>query len=367
MRSTLEQFQQELHNAELLLSSIKPAGELLATHQAPWVSDYRRVRRIYDHAAFVVLLYASFERFVENLVAECAVLASRRVPYSDLPEGLRSKHRSKTLDLVLKNRVGEGRLRGLNESDFLKNLLDCLRNESPYALNREALIAHDSNLRTKAVDELFAGVGLPHACVAATLAMHAAIRDAAATSDTGGKVMQTGEALAELSHERVRLQLEELVSRRNDIAHGGIQDIPSVEAMLEQLAFIKEFSAGLFAVAAGGYLAQGVAAAAELLQVTERAFKNSVVVVERPTIRLVVGQPVFALVKAVADGAKPVNIMYARWGRVKELRADGLSVVSTDAAPAGQLSFGVSLGFCCPEGATLYALDKDDNLIWSPP
>ena len=41
--------------------------------------QYVMIRRRFDYAAFVVALYASFEKFIENLVAAYVYLETRRV------------------------------------------------------------------------------------------------------------------------------------------------------------------------------------------------------------------------------------------------------------------------------------------------
>ena len=81
MRSMLDEFTKELDDLAALLESIKPVNDALATHPDQLVRRYVLVRRQFDYAAFAVALYASFEKFVEDLIAAYAQLESRRLHY----------------------------------------------------------------------------------------------------------------------------------------------------------------------------------------------------------------------------------------------------------------------------------------------
>ena len=158
-------------------------------------------------------------------------------------------------------------------------------------------------------------------------------------------------------------RIKDLVERRNQIAHGGGNptDLPGLEEMRDAVGFIRAFAQSIFAMAVGSYLkAHHLAVSPGRVELVQRRdpFENgTVVVVEKPAQPLFVAQPVFVSVDSTG----------ARWGRIQSLQINGLAVqvVLPEAdAPEG---IGVGLDFKCPRGATLVALEADDDVVWSPP
>lgn len=147
-----------------LVESIAPVNAALADHQNSLVRQYVIIRRRFDDAAFTVALYASFEKFIESLVAAFARLESRRVKYTELPSKLVKKHLLRTAEMLSRGHLGEGRYIGLSELDVVKNLFECLSDAGPYSLNDAAIVAHDANLRVGEIDALFATIGIENVC-----------------------------------------------------------------------------------------------------------------------------------------------------------------------------------------------------------
>ena len=164
MRSTFDELAKELDELRALVASISPVNSALAGHEDSLVKQYVTIRRRFDYASFVVALYASFEKFIENLVAAYAKLVALRVPYADLPPGLVTKHRIHTADLLSRGELGSGRYAGLSELDVVKNLFECLNGVTPYNLNEPAVVADSANLRSREIDKLFAAVGIEQTC-----------------------------------------------------------------------------------------------------------------------------------------------------------------------------------------------------------
>ena len=92
MRSTLDVLRKELSDLRVLVDSIRPVNSALAVHRDTVVQQYLLIRRRFDYAAFVVALYASFEKFIEDLVKGYLRLEARRIDYASLPDKLRNKH-----------------------------------------------------------------------------------------------------------------------------------------------------------------------------------------------------------------------------------------------------------------------------------
>jgi hypothetical protein len=88
VRSTLDELITDLAELKALVASIDPVNRALAGHKDSVVLQYVSIRRRFDYAAFAVALYASFEKFVENLITAYVRLEARRVDYAALPQKL---------------------------------------------------------------------------------------------------------------------------------------------------------------------------------------------------------------------------------------------------------------------------------------
>lgn len=353
MRSTLDQLIAEMVELKTLVASVEPVNLALAGHPDAVVQRYVSVRRRFDYAAFAVALYASFENFVESLVASYIRLESRRVGYKHLPRKLTNKHLSGTAELLWRRRLGEGRYVGMSELGVVKNLFDCLSGITPYTLNEAVVIAHDANLRAGEIDSVFGAVGIEGICDRACCA------DAILTwycSAQGLDRPPQGGVKRTVIEER----LKDIVERRNQVAHrgGNPDNLLGVKAMNDAIAFIESLSTSLFGLVVGRYLADRHGASAQLAQRQgEGPYRNgTIVIVEIPTQRLFVGQPVFVIARSTE----------ARWGRIQSLKIDGGDVPEVKPDAIAPLGIGVELDFRCPKDATLTALSAEDDVVWSP-
>jgi RiboL-PSP-HEPN len=356
MRSMLYELAKELEELRALVASIEPVNSALAGHRDPHVKQYVTIRRRFNYAAFVVALYASFEKYIENLVAAYANLNARRVPYTDLPISLKKKHLHQTADLLLRGALATGRFPGYGELEAVKNLFECLHGVTPYTLNEPAVVAHSANLRSLEIDKLFAAIGIEHIC--------SSVRGADALLEW----YCTSKELAAAPHDGVPLttveeRLKEIVERRNQVAHrgGNPDDLLGSEKMSDAIGFIEAFSKSVFAMVVGQYLQDHHAAPDQGIQLEQRQndgpYKNgTVVVVERPAQRIFVGQPVFVIVEA--NGS--------RWGRIQSMKLDDTDIQAVEPGVTAMNGIGIALDFKCPKGATLVALADDDDAVWSP-
>jgi hypothetical protein len=352
VRSTLDELTKELEELGTLIASISPVNAALSGNQDSLVRQYILVRRRFDYAAFAVALYASFEKFIEGLVAAYAQLESRRLQYTELPPKLVKKHLSQTAEMLSRGRIGEGRYVGLTELEVVKNLFECLSGVKPYRLNETAVVAHDLNLRVNEINALFAAVGVEQMCER--------IRQADALVEWYRNVNSlTADPQDVVPAMTIEERIKDLVERRNQIAHqGGTPDnIPGVDKMGEAVGFILAFSRSVFAMTVGQYLGDHHAATGiQLVQRRNPYQDGKVVIVDASSHRLFRGQPVFALAEATG----------ARWGRIQELRLNDVAVDAFDPNTVAANGIGIELDFKCPRDTNLVALPDDDDMVWSP-
>lgn len=356
MRSTLDELLTDLVDLRALVESIEPVNAALSSHGEVTVQRYLSIRRRFDYAAFVVALYASFEKFVENLISAYVRLEARRVEYAALPQKLTEKHLVGTAELLWRGRLGEGRYVGMSHLGVVKNLFDCLSGAKPYSLNEAVVIAHDANLRAGEVDAAFGAVGFAKIC------------DRACRADAFVAWYCIDQGLDAPPKDGVkRTVLEErlkgIVERRNQVAHRGVNlmDLPGSDYMSESVDFIESLAVSIFGLVVGRYLETHHAASAGRFEMAlrEGPFKDDkVVVVDKPAQRLFVGQPVFVVVESTG----------ARWGRICGLRVDDSDVQEVAASGKAPKGVGVGLDFKFPKSASakLVVLAAEDDTVWAP-
>jgi hypothetical protein len=353
VRSTLDELAKELSELRALLASIDPVNSALAGHHDSVVRQYLTIRRRFDYAAFVVILYASFEKFAENLVASYARLVALRSRYNALPTSLTQKHILRSADILARGRLGEGRYVGISEFDVVKNLFDCLSGANPYSLNDVAIAAHDLNLRYDEFGRLFAAVGIDKVCERARRAD--ALVAWFCASNGLAQAPQDG-----VPATTVQKRLDEFVVERNKVAHrgGSPDELLGAASMTDLVDFVEALAKSVFALTVASYLRGRYGNSTEVvqLQLIDGPLKKdrNVVVVAKPTKRLYVGQPVFTLLDSAG----------ARWGRIRELRLDNVSTGAVEASSAA-VEVGMSVDFRCPKDVVLYVLDADDDVVWS--
>jgi RiboL-PSP-HEPN len=358
VRSTLDELTTELADLKALVASIEPVNAALVGHKDTVVQRYVSIRRRFDYAAFVVALYASFEKFVESLITAYVRLEAGRLDYASLPKKLTDKHLAGTAEFLWRGRRGDSRYVGLSELGVVKNLFECLSGARPYELNEAVVIAHDANLRAGEVDALFGAVGIERICdracrADALVAWYCAAQGLETPPQDGVKRTVLEE------------RLKDIVERRNQVAHrgGNPTNLLGGASMSEAVAFIESLATSVFGLVVGRYLENHHAASTGRIELVlrngdGRLRSRTVVVVDKPAQKLFVGQPVFVVVKSTG----------ARWGRIQSLRVNDADVPELAASASAPTGVGVGLDFRFPKSADakLVALPADDDVVWSP-
>ncbi len=351
MRSTLDEVLTTLRDLEIYVQSIGPVNTALAAIADPSVSGYLTVRRQLDGAAFIVVLYAAFEKFVEDLVWSHTELTSASVTYDELADALRTKHLQQSASLLAKGRLGEGRYANLTSVNAIANLHQCVSGVQPYTLNRHAVLYHENNLRPNSVKDIFALTGVPDINDRVRNAESLVQWNLAANTASGPPRRDTIEG-----------HLNDIVELRNQTAHNGIalgQGLGSAE-MQDHLEFMRAYCRALYEVVAGEYLDRSYVskpgACTALGAFLEGPFHKpggAVVVVSKPTCRTYIGQPILGKRNNRVD----------RWGTIQTIEVDGTSVSAVEAFnPAATV--GLLVDFKLSNGTQLYLLPAKDDAVW---
>jgi hypothetical protein len=313
----------------------------------------------FNHAAFAVALYVSFEKFVVDLVKAFTRLVSlRRVPYKELPEKLRNKHLKMSAQLLRRDHAKDFHYGELDDKKIVENLFKCLSDAENYALNELAVVQHNANFHSNEVIEFFKNIGLNN------------IFELAYNSN---KIKNWFKNVNKKFQEKdddikyIKKYLDDIVECRNSVAHHGDipEELPDIETMLESVDFIDNLSSSIYDLVAGFYL--NILLKSSFDHIDLRPSKDvhvaggMNVVVDKPRQRLFVGQAMFIIDKST-------NV--AIYGRVQNLRVRDTDIQEVDAdanAPDGveiKLDFNIPKPF--PAKMRLIALQEDLDELWSP-
>lgn len=188
------------------------------------MQDIPRVKewRVDDHCAVVTRLYAIYERFVEDLVSNWLVLLPELFPhYSDLEERIRNTHQTGVGRLLLD--LKKNRYEHLSLEEVIRGLFHGATRETEYDLLPDAFLFHEQNLRKETLEKMLTEAGIPNSW--AWVEKHRVVKYFV-QEIRGNENTAEGE-------------LNELISYRNDAAHGFPDDVLGSNALLELCDFVE--------------------------------------------------------------------------------------------------------------------------------
>jgi hypothetical protein len=234
---------------------------------------------VYDHCSVVTRLYAIYERFVEDLIAEwLELLPDIFTKYSDLEKSIKDTHQIGVGRLLLE--LKKKRFEHLSINEVIQGLFDGVTGQEKYKLIPDAFLLHEQNLRREVIEKLFADAGISNTW---------------RWVEKHRKVKQFIEEVRG-SQNTAEGELNELITYRNDAAHGAIvDDILGTKELLELGDFVKTLCQALAELVTFQVISRqtAIGKAKEIGQVTEWFKKPRAGVAKIKEITLSVGEKVF--------------------------------------------------------------------------
>ncbi|MEV4583302.1 MAE_28990/MAE_18760 family HEPN-like nuclease [Nonomuraea jabiensis] len=192
---------------------------LAETRESSRRPEWRRL--IYSGA--IINIYGSLEQFIDDIIARYATLCAAFFPeYSLLPEKLKAAHDSQARQLL--TRDSGGRLSRDDIDEMLRCLASCLDGGASYSLSGIALSFHDRNLKAEVIEEMLARINV---------AISGPMRRL--------EIKGTNDSVLTGLYKDTESILSDLVTRRNEIAHGDYSNLLSseiLEAIVEVLKLL---------------------------------------------------------------------------------------------------------------------------------
>lgn len=185
-------------------------------------------RRVQTYVSGIILLYGLFEQYVEEVLIDYLEELDLTIGnFGDMPEKIRENHTNLSAQLLLNRDLDKYRDR-CNEQDIIKCMHSCI-NDGPFRLNTLAFTDHRSNFRIESLNRFFEPVGIS--------GMSAHIKQTIAFKNYKAKKFPN-QTTNNLPDKIVFADLDDLVWRRNVVAHGWTDDTLSIDMMKERTEFI---------------------------------------------------------------------------------------------------------------------------------
>ena len=253
MDSVLKAFHQEISDLRNLLQFYETESRLLDTFTSSPTSkeehiifelseklkSFRLSKLQFNYNSFVISLYGSFERFIENCITTYIETLNNLITvYLNLPETILKNHFLFSLSLITK--IEQPRYSGpLTKEEVIKNLHTCINTHDMYQLNKDAFAQHTANFRLQVVEESFSNIGL--------LQLSQKILKTKSFQSYCIISLGISPEIDLVPTEAFQI-LNDLAEYRNQVAHGITCDILTNDILLDYLVFFESFSSALIEV-----------------------------------------------------------------------------------------------------------------------
>lgn len=195
--------------------------------------------RTYDYVCSIILIYGAYETCIEEIMTWYVAGLSRVFEkYSEFPEAFRKAHFSGTLRLL--ERTQDKRYAGADQAiDVAKALVNCLEDTDEFDIAEGALVPHSNNFWRWYVDEYFKAVGVTN--ITNRAARHPAVQQF--FEELGEPI-----TIPSSSPGAIFEDIDNLVQRRNQVAHGDISDALANNVIGSLLTRVHAYCFGIYMV-----------------------------------------------------------------------------------------------------------------------
>ncbi|MFN7927839.1 MAG: MAE_28990/MAE_18760 family HEPN-like nuclease [Blastocatellia bacterium] len=303
MKSSLAEFKEGLDNLKRYIDGLNLEAKLLAASFREDVSskahlilldfqkhnnDYRLVKRRYDYASIIISMYGYWERFIEALVCDYVRLLNTIVPgYDSLPSAITENHLRLSVELM--GRLDKTRYsKSIKLEAIISSLNSCINGGGKYKLVEEAFVYHTANFRSDLVDQSFSRLGI------------SSVSQRSTQTCIFSEYLESRLQLEWVSAARPFSYLDDLVERRNEVAHGLPSELLSNELALEYIRFLEILGCALFEVIYSEALAIQVKYKANLLGYPIAVYDNRIVCIKLQGTSVSLGDLLIAKTSSIA-------------------------------------------------------------------
>jgi RiboL-PSP-HEPN len=286
------QYVSELLGYSVPIDDINQIGKLfddLKNHDRVFGTD----RKIFEYKASIISLYGLLEKYIEIWVKEYLESLSCVIPdYNNIDKKIRDNHFELSLKLVniILHRENP-KYQHLTKEKILANLNQCIVNPSNYMFNADAFTIPSGNLKHKQIVRIFEliNVNLNEALKKnATIIQH--IQNEQQITN-----------LANLETDVLYNKINDLVERRNQIAHGSeVLEILGISELKSYIHFLEKYCQAIFEVLSENFIRQESIYSFQKIERIIEVIANRILVFEIENFAIKVGD---IIIVETADGA----------------------------------------------------------------
>lgn len=237
------ELERQLLSLEIKNSAFTSAENMLLQYQQHSSIFITHKKRL-DYSCIIITLYSLFEQFIESLLKSYVKNLNNIVPkYKDMPDSIIKHHLGLSCDLM--NRLDQSPYQGIvTIEQIIGNLHSCLGDTNEFRINTAAFTQHTANLRSVTLQTMFTCVGI-HNLLKVTLE-NSNFVDYLKHEHPGIDLKHFREN--EQFRARVLFYLDDLVTRRNEVAHRIPDNILQNDLLLNYISFFEFYSRALYEI-----------------------------------------------------------------------------------------------------------------------
>ena len=292
--------------------------------------------KLYEHCAVLTRLYAIYENFVKELISTWLVSLPKLVEnYSDLDDRIKNTHREGVGRILLEFKKDRFKNQNLTENKVIRGLFHGTKGENKnYELLLQAFLLNDQNLRKDVLEKLFADAGISKAW--RWVINHKKIKNVIEEIRGYSNACET--------------ELNELITYRNEAAHGVVDEIFLTEKLLNLVDFTKCLCQVLAELVAYEIFEKqiSIGKAQEIGEVTEWYKKSKAVVAKINNSNLSIGTNVLLVKETSSD---------CRLARIESIQVDDISQESIKIT--NEIEVGLKFDIDAKKGLKIYIKVED--------
>ncbi|MBG1265703.1 MAE_28990/MAE_18760 family HEPN-like nuclease [Nostoc sp. WHI] len=224
---------------------VKSSLNKLEDHYRSFGTD----KKIFEYKASIISLYGLLEKYVETWIKEYLdSLSSLVIEYNKIDEKIRSNHFELSLKLI--NTIISREIvkyQHITKEQVLGKLNECIVNPTSYKFNTEAFVLLSGNLKHQQIVKLFELININ---------LKELLKKNKSFIEYIEYEKQTPN-IANLKTDNLYNKINELVERRNHIAHGSeILDILSISELELYIQFLEKYCQAIFETLAEEFIKQ---------------------------------------------------------------------------------------------------------------
>lgn len=303
-------------------------------------------KRRYLYAVAIIGLYGLLERYMDSVLERYITLLSKSVShYDQLPESVRKNHLPASLELL--KAINDETYHGDADAiSVIANLHSCLSTPSTFRLNGDAFVFHRGNISLDKIRGFFGSLGVMSPI--RRLSLMPAFEKFFSESEPP----RYPQSVSDDDLNLMLSPINDLVDRRNAIAHGVVDDIESVNLLLSRGDFLLAFVQAVHELLQHELLPFEIAAPeVQALGQPIDVFDGKIVCFESSTCRLAVGDRIVA---QTGDSLMPF-----RAGEVLDIQVNHVSY--NQLQPTEATKFCVKISFKARNNHSFFVLKPTNS------